>query len=241
MTNTVRLAKRVAEQLACSRAEADQYIEGGWVTVDDVITELAGARVDEQQRVSIVAGATLSPAVPVTILLNKPVDRRDEDALDPAYNLITAETQSTALVDVKPFLQRHARNLTLTTRLDLAASGLLVLSQDFRVVRKLVEEANRIEHEYAVDVTGTVIEDGLARLQRDASWNGKPVSSLKISWQSEQRLRFAVKGAQVGMIAHFCSQLGLQVKAIKRIRIGRVSMASLPIGQWRYLRDFERF
>ncbi|MDD4964681.1 MAG: hypothetical protein PHI11_12270 [Gallionella sp.] len=37
------------------------------------------------------------------------------------------------------------------------------------------------------------------------------------------------------------SALPLQVKSIKRLRIGRVALSKLPVGQWRYLREDERF
>src|ERR1700761_1500572 len=70
--NTVRLAKRVAEMRPCSRREAEQYIEGGWVSVDGAVIEEAGARVTEQQRIDIAPDATLLEIVPVTILLHKP-------------------------------------------------------------------------------------------------------------------------------------------------------------------------
>jgi 23S rRNA pseudouridine2604 synthase len=46
---------------------------------------------------------------------------------------------------------------------------------------------------------------------------------------------------QPGQIAHMCKSVGLQVLALKRLRIGRVSMAKLPPGQWRYLMPHERF
>jgi 23S rRNA pseudouridine2604 synthase len=38
-----------------------------------------------------------------------------------------------------------------------------------------------------------------------------------------------------------CGKVGLAVQAIRRIRIGRVPMAALPAGEWRYLLDYERF
>ncbi len=43
--NSVRLSKRLAEQLACSRAEAELYIENGAVQIDGVTVEHPGARV----------------------------------------------------------------------------------------------------------------------------------------------------------------------------------------------------
>jgi 23S rRNA pseudouridine2604 synthase len=62
-----------------------------------------------------------------------------------------------------------------------------------------------------------------------------------VSWQSEARLRFAVKGIPAELIPWMCAQVGLELTALKRIRLGRVPMAALPPGQWRYLRPHERF
>jgi 23S rRNA pseudouridine2604 synthase len=38
-----------------------------------------------------------------------------------------------------------------------------------------------------------------------------------------------------------CEAAGLRVVAMKRLRVGRIAMAALPLGQWRYLAPFERF
>jgi 23S rRNA pseudouridine2604 synthase len=51
----------------------------------------------------------------------------------------------------------------------------------------------------------------------------------------------ALKGALPGQIAHLCEAVGLQVLSMKRIRLGRVPLGKLPAGQWRYLREDERF
>ena len=57
--NNVRLAKRLAEQLACSRSTAEQYIEGGMVMVDGKTIEVPGARVSPQQTVVVQPNASL--------------------------------------------------------------------------------------------------------------------------------------------------------------------------------------
>ena len=44
-----------------------------------------------------------------------------------------------------------------------------------------------------------------------------------------------------GQIEHVCKLVGLGVVSMKRIRVGRIAMASLPVGEWRYLQDHERF
>ena len=92
-----------------------------------------------------------------------------------------------------------------------------------------------------VEVAGSIREGGLALLNHGLPFNGKELAPMKVSWQNETRLRFAVKGVKPGQLAHMCRMVGLFIVSIKRIRIGRVPMASLPVGQWRYLHQYERF
>lgn len=239
---TVRLAKRVADMRPCSRREAEQYIEGGWVSVDGQLVEEAGARVAPQQEVVIAADASLLEIVPVTILLHKPagVNAGVGQTGAPALACLTAETL-TAAARGNRFLKRHLAGLTLTNPLETMASGLVVLTQDFRVARKLVDDAARMEQEFVVEVAGTLAENGLALLNHGLPFNGKALPPIKVSWQNETRLRFALKGVQPGQIAHMCKLVGLTVVAMKRIRIGRIAMAGLPVGEWRYLQGYERF
>ena len=240
---TIRLAKRVAEMMPCSRAEADKYIAGGYVSVDGQLVEEAGARVADDQEVTLDPEATLVELAPVTILLHKPAGLNA--GLDangaPATDCLTLETLVLPDHGNQRFLKRHLVNLTLTSPLETSASGLVIYTQDFRVARKLVDEGQRVEQEFIVEVAGSIREGGLALLNHGLPFNGKELAPMKVSWQNETRLRFAVKGVKPGQLAHMCRMVGLTIVSIKRIRIGRVPMASLPVGQWRYLHQYERF
>ena len=66
-----RLAKRVAQLIGCSRSEAEQYIEGGFVRVDGVVVEDPPFRV-QQQAVTVDAEASLLNLSAITLVLNKP-------------------------------------------------------------------------------------------------------------------------------------------------------------------------
>jgi 23S rRNA pseudouridine2604 synthase len=228
----IRLAKRVAETAPCSRGEAERYIAGGWVSVDGEVAEDPATRVTPGQRVELLPGATPVEPQPVTILLHKPAGLHGKAALD-SLSLDTLFQQGQGL----RVLKRHLAKLTPAMPLEAMASGLVVFSQDWRVLRKLGEEGDRIEQEYVAEVTGAILDDGLARLNRA----GRPNAPIKASWQSEARLRFAGKGIVPGQIEALCAQVGLEVKALRRLRIGRVALSSLPVGQWRYLRDVEKF
>lgn len=242
MEEGIRLAKRVAAQLGCSRAEAERYIANGSISVDGAVVEDPASRVLPSQIVRVLPGASAEEAPPVTILLHKPagfnsgVGARGE----PALVCLTPESQAAAHGQPR-FLKRHLHKLTLTSPLETDASGLVVYSQDFPVLRKLVEEGERVEQEFIVDVAGAIREGGLALLNHGLSFNGKPIAPMKVSWQSEHRLRFALKSVKPGLIDHMCREVGLEIVDMRRIRIGRVPMAGLQAGQWRYLLDYERF
>lgn len=241
MTSSIRLSKRVAELIVCSRSEAEQYIEGGWVQVDGLVVEEPGFRVSMQQNVMLMPQASLAPVEPITILLHKPSGANVAAQTDSLLLLLNPDTHVADDRSGIRFLKRHATGLTLTDPLEANASGLLVFTQDWRITRKLIDDAARIEHEYIVEVAGNLTTDGLQLLHHGLNFNGKPLPAIKVSWQNETRLRFALKAPQRGLIAHMCEKVGLTVLAIKRIRIGRVPMASLPVGQWRYLLGYERF
>jgi 23S rRNA pseudouridine2604 synthase len=256
-TDSIRLAKRVAEIRGCSRREAEQIITGGWVRVDGSVIEEPQFRVTDQP-IEIDPKANPAQAEPVTLLLNKPVayythqNVLEQSAPEPgdveqaAAKLLTmdalwAETDPSFIARPIHPLKMHLTHLTACAPLETAASGLVVFSQDWRIVRKLTEDAATVEHEFILEVAGELSPDGLKRMNQGITFNGRSPASIKVSWQNETRLRIALKGARPGQITHLCDAVGLQILSMKRIRLGGVSMGKLPPGQWRYLRGNERF
>jgi 23S rRNA pseudouridine2604 synthase len=246
MTESIRLAKRVAELRACSRSEAERIIVGGWVRVDGILIEEPQFRVSDQQ-IEIDPQANPAQAEPVTLLLHKPAGLGTDlisDQAAAAQRLELANLWSEDASGMHP-LKMHFSQLTACAPLDSAASGLLVFTQDWRIARKLTEDAATVEHELVVEVAGDLAAcqtpEGVKRLNRGVAFNGRTPTSLKVSWQNETRLRIALKGAQIGQIAKLCEAFGLQVLTMKRLRLGGVSLGKVPVGQWRYLRANERF
>jgi 23S rRNA pseudouridine2604 synthase len=251
----IRLSKRLAEQLNCSRSTAEQYIEGGWVSVDGRVVELPGARVTPQQRVELAGDAQLLDLAPVTLLLHKPAGyeaglglpagaaahaSRSQGAPQ-ALTLLNAQSHLPEDAAGSRVLLRHFKQLECFTPLPTEASGLVVYTQDKRIARKLHEDIETLEQECIATVAGQIQEGGLQRLCHGLSFNGRPLPPIKVSWQNETRLRFALKGIRPGQVPAMCEAVGLRVVALKRIRIGRVPLAKLPEGQWRYLQGWERF
>ncbi|AYC32130.1 RNA-binding protein [Pseudomonas cavernae] len=236
MSEPLRLSKRVIELTGCSRREAELYIEGGWVTVDGEVVDEPQFKVLEQA-VALLPGATPAPLEPVTLLLHQAGGLKAgsvQALLGPATQW--AEDQS----GVRP-LKGHFARLSTALPLQAQAGGLLVFTQDWRTLRKLTEDAAKLEQEYVVEVSGAIAANGLERLRRGLAFKGRELPPAKASWQNETHLRFALKNPQPGQIATMCEAVGLQVLSMKRIRIGGVPLGKVPAGQWRYLAASERF
>jgi 23S rRNA pseudouridine2604 synthase len=240
MTDPIRLSKRVAELAACSRAEAERFIEGGWVRVNGEVIDTPQHRVTDET-VELDPAARDEAAEPATLLLHKPTGFDAIGGDKPAAELVTPETRWEGDESGLRLLKRHFQRLTPVVPLDRDASGLIVLTQDGRVWRRLTEDAGLIEHEYVVEVSGEIAPYGLAKLNHGLSYRGRNLPPCKVSWQNEIRLRFAIKGVQTGQLSHMCSMVGLKAVSIKRIRIGSVSLGKMPAGEWRYLPVTSRF
>jgi 23S rRNA pseudouridine2604 synthase len=228
----IRLAKRVAAMAGCSRREAELLIENGAVRVDGEPALLPQSRVHAHQHVEIEAGARPEPVVPVTLLLHKPAGM----PTDHAHRLLVPANHHEPERAGLRFLHRHVAAQRCLTPLETGASGLVVFTQEWRIERKLQEDAGILENEIMVDVAGPVGPEILMRFERSPA-------RVSIGQQGEGHtgLRFALKGARPGQVAHLCDEVGLRILAMKRIRIGRVPLAGLLSGQWRYLLPNERF
>ena len=239
MTEPTRLAKRVVALTHCSRREAEQYIEGGWVRVDGQVVEKPQFMLDAQT-VQIDPAATLAPAQAITLVLHKPQGYTTDDGPNPASALVTPESHTSDDASGVRLLQRHMLHLTELLPLPVQASGLLIFSQDWRVRRNLGENGERVEQEFVVEVDGPLSADNLDLLNHGLTINHYALPPIKVSWQSERRLRFAFKRLQPGQIEPMCQAVGLQVLSVKRLRVGRIPLARLAPGQWRYLAPHER-
>ena len=236
MPDPTRLSRRVADLARCSRAQAEQLIEGGWVRVDGQVVETPQTMVDAET-VEVDEAADPQATEPATLLLHKPAGASMEEAgafAAPA-NRLDGDPSGIRL------LQRHFAHLQPLMPLDRDASGLVVFSQDPRVARRIKEDGPRLEQEYLVEVKGETGPYTLSRLSRGMVIDGRTLPPCKVSWQNEVRLRFAIKDVHPGQLPRMCAQVGFEVIAIRRLRIGRIGLNKLPVGQWRYLPGDQRF
>lgn len=248
MNEPVRLSKRMSELGLCSRREADEWIERGWVRVDGKVISELGSKVLPNQRITIERQASAQQAKRVTVLLNKPVgfvSGQAEDGYKPAVTLISADSR---WKDDKAPIQFHPsqlRSLVPAGRLDIDSVGMLVLTQDGRIAKQLIGEDTSIEKEYLVRVQytrpGKLPDSDLKLLNHGLSLDGKKLLPAKVRWQNDDQLNFVLREGKKRQIRRMCEAVGLKVLGLKRVRIGRVKLGELPVGQWRYLGSDEQF
>jgi 23S rRNA pseudouridine2604 synthase len=243
----VRVSKLMATRGLCSRREADEWIDAGFVRVDGRPVVL-GQRAGEHARIDIDPRARNQQAASVTVLLHKPmgiVSGQAEDGYEPAITLITPDKHWSEDQTGIGFQLNHRRNLAPAGRLDIDSTGLLVLTQDGRIAKLLIGEHSPVEKEYLVRVKTVgdkpIAPNAVALLRHGLSLDGVVLKPAAVSWANEDQLRMVLREGRKRQIRRMCEQVGLEVVGLKRVRIGSVSLGPLPAGQWRYLGPFERF
>jgi len=232
----------------CSRREADEWIEKGWVRVDGQVVSVLGSKVLPHQKVTVERQASAEQAQRVTILINKPmgyVSGQAEDGYKPAMVLVNEQSRWIEDQTEMRFHPRQLKSLVPAGRLDIDSVGLLVLTQDGRIAKQLIGEDSAVDKEYLVRVQytrpGKLPEADLKRLNHGLIMDGKPLRPAKVRWQNEDQLSFTLREGKKRQIRRMCDMVGLKVIGLKRVRIGSVKLGELPVGQWRYLRPDEKF
>ncbi|WP_080406333.1 pseudouridine synthase [Burkholderia ubonensis] len=249
----MRLSKRMSELGLCSRREADEWIEKGWVLVDGERIDTLGTKVRADQRIEIDERASAAQAAQVTILLHKPVgyvSGQAEDGYEPATVLITRENHWSGDRSALRFSPQHLHSLAPAGRLDIDSTGLLVLTQNGRIAKQLIGEQSDIDKEYLVrvrfgerliDIDQHFPAESLAKLRHGLELDGVALKPAMVSWQNGEQLRFVLREGKKRQIRRMCELVGLEVVGLKRVRMGRVMLGALPQGQWRYLSADETF
>ena len=239
-TQGIRLAKRVAALLKCSRSAAEQVIVGGWVQVNGVVVDEPARRVSDEN-IEVHPQAQHGSIPLLTLLLHKTDgvtcwpggQARGQSSIWEVLDAAKRSPEDRSQLQVSP---RQCKSLLSVTPLEDAATGLVVLSEDPRILRHLEDRQSPLESEMSAEVRGAVSPEVLARLN-------PPGLRTSINRQTEQLtgLRLALKGYVPGELGRLFAGNGLELLSLKRLRLGRVTLAPLQPGQWRALLPYERF
>ncbi|MFA5250181.1 MAG: pseudouridine synthase [Parachlamydiales bacterium] len=237
----MRLSKYLSQKGFCSRREAEGLIDLGQIKVNGIVVTAQGTKIHPNDTVELLSRAQKILESKVTILLHKPlgyVSNLPEKGYLPAIDLITAENQIKK-PNEPAFVLSMKKKLAVAGRLDIDSKGLLVLTQDGTVAKKLVSSG--LEKEYLVRVLGEVAPLMLSKLSFGLSLDGQPLKKARIALLEPGLLKFILTEGKKRQIRRMCELVGLKVVGLKRVRIGKIVLGDLPVGKWRFLKPHEAF
>ncbi len=225
----------MSERGICSRREADEYITRGLVRVDGVIIDQLGTKVSPDVRITLESEALKAQKNLVTIILNKPigyVSGQPEPGYEPAIRLVNDRNQHG---QQRALQHGDLKGIAVVGRLDIESQGLLIFTQDGRLAKKVIGENSDIEKEYLVRVEGKLSEQNLRLLNYGLELDGEKLRRAQVNWVNDDQLRFAIKEGKKRQIRRMCELVGLEVKGLKRVRIGGLVLGDLPEGRWKFM------
>ena len=220
-----RLNKYLADRGVCSRREADRLIETRRVIVNGAPAVL-GVVVDNDDEI-VVNGVQLkrSKPKPLFIAFHKPV------------GLITSA--DTRLRDnVISFLNLPERVFPIG-RLDVASSGLLLMTNDGRLAERVTHPRYHHEKEYLVTVDKPLKKADMNKMTQGLVILGKKTRSTIMNMIDDTTFRLILTEGRNRQIRRMCEELGYEVRKLKRIRVMNIGLGDLAVGKWRHLNSEE--
>lgn len=232
-----RINRWLAQAGVCSRREAEALIAEGKVRIDGEVVTDPGRKILPGQRLVLDGGGAAQDRF--TAVINKPVgvvSAQPDPGQTPAVRLITRKTQWGAL---KPFPPLDG-GLAPLGRLDMDSRGLLLLSQDGVLAKAVIGPDSQLDKQYRVRVDGEITEARLELLRHGLALDGRQLKPAQVRRMSGQMLDIVLTEGRNRQIRRMCELVDLRVIDLLRLRIGPLSLDSLPEGRWRLLGDDER-
>lgn len=210
----VSLARALSKLGILSRAQATGAIRAGRVRVDGRIVRDPARRVVPERAVLAVDDEPRTRAAWRTILFHKPrgtvTTRDDPEGRRTIYDVLGGD----------------AEGLIAVGRLDLASTGLLLLTTDTQFANWLSDPANAVPRVYVVTVRGEVTPEEAAALPA-------PRVELRKASGRESHLVVGLRQGRNREIRRMFEAIGHEVTRLKRVSFGGLELNDLEPGQWR--------
>jgi 23S rRNA pseudouridine2605 synthase len=210
-----------------SRAQATVAIRAGRVRVGGrVVRDPLTPVVPGHARIEI-DGHVAAPQAWRTILFHKPrgvmTTRRDPQGRPTIYGVLGSAGQG----------------LVAVGRLDLATSGLIVLTTDTGLADWIADPANEVPRVYVVTVRGKVEEAEIDRLTRGMGEGRDRLRAAAItvrkSSSRESHVTVELREGKNREVRRLFAAIGHEVTRLKRVRLGGLDLGAIKAGEWRAL------
>ena len=223
----IRLNKYISQSGLCSRRAADELIKKGKVQVNNKLCDQVGTKINKNDKV-IVNKKLIKPEKNIYVLLNKPKD----------YISTNKDTHNRRVVF--DLIKGINERLFSVGRLDRKTTGLLLLTNDGDIAKKLTHPSYKIKKIYSVTLEKKISNDEISQIK-----NGLVIEDEYIKVDNVERLE---KDYEVGIEIHMgknrivrkiFESLNHRVSKLDRVLFGPFTKKDLPRGKWRILKQNE--
>jgi len=222
--HTMRINKYLSETGACSRREADQWIEAGRVTINGVPAVL-GTKVGSGDVVLVDGQPLRAKPTRIYLALNKPVGIECTTDRDVPGNIVD--------------FVGHPERIYPIGRLDKDSEGLILLTNDGDIVNTVLRAENEHEKEYVVAVDKPLTREFLEGMSRGVPILDTVTNPCRMTQVGKNTFRIVLTQGLNRQIRRMCDHFGYTVRRLQRVRIMHVHLGNLPVGKWRSLTPAE--
>ena len=225
----IRLNKFIANAGICSRREADDLIKSGCVTVNGKVISELGYTVKATDEVNY-SGARIKSEKHVYLLLNKPKD------------YITTASDERGRKTVMELVEGACKERIYPVgRLDRNTTGLLLLTNDGELTKKLTHPKHEIEKLYHVELDKNLKQDDFLKIREGIELEDGFIKPDEVAYTGETKREVGIKihSGRNRIVRRTFEHLGYDVLRLDRVMFAGLTKKNLPRAKWRFLTDKE--
>ncbi len=227
---TIRLNKFIAKSGLCSRRDADTLIAEGKISINGKVFTGMGFQVSRKDKVTY-KGKILVPENFVYVLLNKPKD----------FITTTDDPQKRRTV-MDLIKQAGDERIYPVGRLDRNTTGLLLLTNDGELAKKLTHPSHNVPKIYAALLNKPISTAHLKEIKKGIELNDgvATVDEIEVLDSNKKELGLEIHMGKNRIVRRIFEHLGYEVIKLDRVMYANLTKKNLPRGKWRYLNERER-
>ena len=222
----MRINKYIALSGFCSRREADKLIEDARVYINNNVAQI-GDIVRENDIVKLDGERIrIKENHYEYYILNKP--KRVICSSEDPFGRITAVS-----------LIKTNKRLFTYGRLDYLTEGLIILSNDGDLYNNIMHPRQKLYKSYIATIDKEITEEHIEILKNGVYIDGYKTAPAKVKKISKTEVRIAIFEGKNRQIRKMLEILSYKVKALKRVKIGELTLGKLEVGKYRALTQEE--